>query len=85
VRAIRTALVIGLTPCRAAGPRPSSRGRDDDLSGRFPRHPRPRRLALGLLKQNPAKQSIARKRKEAALDCRYLEEILTGATKVEKV
>jgi predicted transposase YbfD/YdcC len=44
-----------------------------------------RRLALGLLKQNPSKQSMARKRKEAALDSRFLEEILTGATKVEKV
>jgi len=44
-----------------------------------------RRLALGLLKQNPTKQSIARKRKEAALDSRFLEEILAGTTNVEKV
>jgi len=44
-----------------------------------------RRLALGLLKQDPTKQSIARKRKEAALDTRFLETILTGASKVEKV
>lgn len=44
-----------------------------------------RRLALGLLKQNRAKQSIARKRKEAALDPGFLEEILSGATKAEKV
>jgi predicted transposase YbfD/YdcC len=44
-----------------------------------------RRMALGLLKQNPSKQSIARKRKEAALDAGFLEEILAGATKVEKV
>jgi predicted transposase YbfD/YdcC len=44
-----------------------------------------RRMALGLLKQNPAKQSIARKRKGAALDPGFLEEILAGATNVEKV
>jgi predicted transposase YbfD/YdcC len=44
-----------------------------------------RRLALGLLKQNAEKQSIARKRKQAALDTGFLEEILSGASKVEKV
>jgi predicted transposase YbfD/YdcC len=44
-----------------------------------------RRLALGLLKQNPTKQSIARKRKGAALDPGFLEEILAGAANVEKV
>ena len=44
-----------------------------------------RRMALGLLKQNPTKQSIARKRKGAALDPGFLEEILAGATNVEKV
>jgi hypothetical protein len=44
-----------------------------------------RRMALGLLKQNPSKQSIARKRKEAALDSGFLGEILAGATNVEKV
>ena len=44
-----------------------------------------RKMALGLLKRNPAKKSIARKRKAAALDTGFLEEILAGAAKVEKV
>jgi predicted transposase YbfD/YdcC len=44
-----------------------------------------RKMALGLLKRNPAKKSIARKRKAAALDTDYLEEVLAGAAKVEKV
>ena len=44
-----------------------------------------RKLALGLLKQNSAKMSIARKRKAAALDPAFLEESLTGAAKVERV
>jgi predicted transposase YbfD/YdcC len=44
-----------------------------------------RKLALGVLKQNPAKLSIARKRKGAALNPDFLAESLTGAAKVEKV
>ena len=44
-----------------------------------------RRLALALLKQHPRKDSIARKRKAAALDTEFLAETLAGASKVEKV
>ena len=44
-----------------------------------------RKMALSLLKRNPSKKSIARKRKAAALDTVFLEEILTGATNLEKV
>jgi predicted transposase YbfD/YdcC len=44
-----------------------------------------RKLALSLLKQNPRKESMARKRKAAAVDPGYLAEILTGATKLEEV
>lgn len=44
-----------------------------------------RKLALSLLKRNPTKKSIARKRKAAALDTDFLEEILAGAANVEKV
>ncbi len=44
-----------------------------------------RKLALALLKQHPRKDSIARKRKTAALDPDFLAETLTGATKLEKV
>jgi predicted transposase YbfD/YdcC len=44
-----------------------------------------RKLALSLLKRNPAKTSIARKRKAAALDTGFLEEIMAGAAKVGKV
>jgi predicted transposase YbfD/YdcC len=44
-----------------------------------------RKLALGLLKQNSAKLSIARKRKAAALNPAFLAESLKGAEKVEKV
>lgn len=44
-----------------------------------------RKLALALLKQHPQKESIARKRKAAALDPDYLAEILAGAPKLEKV
>lgn len=44
-----------------------------------------RKLALSLLKRNPTKKSIARKRKAAALDTDFLEEILTGAVNAEKV
>ncbi len=44
-----------------------------------------RKLALSLLKRNPTKTSIARKRKTAALDTAFLEEILAGARNVAKV
>lgn len=44
-----------------------------------------RKLALGVLKQNPAKLSMARKRKGAALNTEFLAESLTGAAKVAKV
>jgi predicted transposase YbfD/YdcC len=44
-----------------------------------------RKLALSLLKQNPRQESMARKRKAAAVDPGYLAEILAGATKPEKV
>jgi predicted transposase YbfD/YdcC len=44
-----------------------------------------RKMALGLLKRHPAKKSIARKRKAAALDTAFLEETLAGAANVEKV
>jgi predicted transposase YbfD/YdcC len=44
-----------------------------------------RKLALSLLKQNPVKDSIARKRKAAALDPDFLGEIMAGAAKLEKV
>jgi predicted transposase YbfD/YdcC len=44
-----------------------------------------RKLALSLLKQNSRKESMARKRKAAAVDPGYLAEIITGATKLEEV
>jgi predicted transposase YbfD/YdcC len=44
-----------------------------------------RKLALCLLKQHPAKLSIARKRKASALNPAFLEETLAGAAKVERV
>lgn len=44
-----------------------------------------RKMALSLLKQNPGKHSIARKRKAAALDPDFLAEILAGAAKLQKV
>jgi predicted transposase YbfD/YdcC len=44
-----------------------------------------RKLALSLLKQHPRKESIARKRKTAALDAEFLAETLAGANKVDKV
>jgi predicted transposase YbfD/YdcC len=44
-----------------------------------------RKLALSLLKHHPRKDSIARKRKAAALDPDFLTEILGGANEVEKV
>ena len=44
-----------------------------------------RKLALGLLKQHPRKDSIARKRKVAALNPEFLAEVLAGATKIENI
>jgi predicted transposase YbfD/YdcC len=44
-----------------------------------------RKLALSLLKQNPVKHSIARKRKAAALDHDFLAEILAGAANLQKI
>ena len=44
-----------------------------------------RKLALGLLKQHPRKDSIARKRKAAALDVEILAEVLAGANNLDKV
>lgn len=44
-----------------------------------------RKMALSLLKQHPRQDSIARKRKAAALDSGFLEEVLAGATNVEKI
>jgi predicted transposase YbfD/YdcC len=44
-----------------------------------------RKMALSLLKQNPAKDSIARKRKAAALDLDFLTEVMAGAAKLHKV
>jgi len=44
-----------------------------------------RKLALALLKQHPRKDSIARKRKAAALDPVFLAEALAGAPKLDKV
>ena len=44
-----------------------------------------RKMALALLKQNPAPTSIARKRKTAALDPQFLAETLTGAANVQKI
>jgi predicted transposase YbfD/YdcC len=44
-----------------------------------------RKLSLGLLNQHPGKDSIARKRKAAALDPAVLAEVLAGATERDKV
>ncbi len=44
-----------------------------------------RKMALCLLKQNQVKTSIARKRKAAALDTSYLEEVLAGAANLDKI
>jgi predicted transposase YbfD/YdcC len=44
-----------------------------------------RKVALSLLKQNPAKHSIARKRKAAALDPDFLAEVMAGAANLQKV
>ena len=44
-----------------------------------------RKMALSLLQQNPRKDSIARKRKAAALDPAFLAEIVAGGTKLERI
>jgi hypothetical protein len=44
-----------------------------------------RKLALSLLKQHPHKESIARKRKHAALDTVFLAKTLAGANKLAEV
>ena len=44
-----------------------------------------RKLALSLLKQNPRQETMARKRKAAAVDPGFLAEILTGANRVEEI
>jgi predicted transposase YbfD/YdcC len=44
-----------------------------------------RKLALSLLKQNPRKETMARKRKAAAVDPGYLAEIITGHTKLAEI
>jgi predicted transposase YbfD/YdcC len=44
-----------------------------------------RKLALGLLKQHPRKDSLARKRKTAALDPHFLGEVLAGASNLDQV
>jgi predicted transposase YbfD/YdcC len=44
-----------------------------------------RKIALSLLKRNQSKNSIARKRKLAALDLDFLKEILVGANNIDKV
>jgi len=44
-----------------------------------------RRMALDVLKRNPAKKSIRAKRKLAAQDPAFLTEILTSNAKTEKI
>jgi predicted transposase YbfD/YdcC len=44
-----------------------------------------RKMALSLLKQHPQKDSIARKRKTAALNTDFLAETLAGAAKLERI
>jgi predicted transposase YbfD/YdcC len=44
-----------------------------------------RKMALGLLKQHPNKESLARKRKLAAVNPDFLAETLAGAAKLEQV
>jgi predicted transposase YbfD/YdcC len=44
-----------------------------------------RKLALGLLKQHPRKDSVARKRKLAAMDTTFLGEVLAGASNLDRV
>jgi hypothetical protein len=51
----------------------------------FPEQVARNSLAPSLLKQHPRKESIARKRKRAALNTEFLAETLAGASKVEKI
>jgi predicted transposase YbfD/YdcC len=44
-----------------------------------------RKMALALLKQHPRKDSLARKRKAAALDAEFLAETLAGVTRLDQV
>ena len=44
-----------------------------------------RKIALGILKNNPTKLSIARKRKAAALSTNFLEECLAGHARLDKL
>jgi predicted transposase YbfD/YdcC len=44
-----------------------------------------RRVAISLLKQNPSKLSLRRKRKSAAFDTAFLEEILRGRRELEQL
>jgi predicted transposase YbfD/YdcC len=44
-----------------------------------------RKFALSCIRQHPRQDSLARKRKAAALDLDFLAEILTGAAKTEKL
>lgn len=44
-----------------------------------------RKFGLSLLKQNPRKESLARKRKAAALDPAFLADVLIGAEKTEGI
>jgi predicted transposase YbfD/YdcC len=44
-----------------------------------------RKMALSLLKQNPAKESIARKRKAASWDLDFLAATLAGAANLQKI
>src|SRR5262249_52516770 len=44
-----------------------------------------RKMALSLLKQHPCKESIARKRKAAALDAVFLAETLARADNVDEI
>jgi predicted transposase YbfD/YdcC len=44
-----------------------------------------RKMSLSLLKQNPTKDSIAGKRKAAALDVDFLAEIMAGAAKLQNI
>jgi predicted transposase YbfD/YdcC len=44
-----------------------------------------RKMALSLLKQNPRKDSIARKRKRAALNLDFLQQVVAGANNLDKI
>ena len=51
----------------------------------FPEQVARNSLAPSLLKQHPRKESIARKRKAAALDPAFLGEIVAGANKLDEL